>query len=416
MKHVFVWIWLPGATEPVAAGRLVSEHGSYVFNYGRTYLARHDCIPIFQPELPLRTGLIDPKEGLSMAGCLRDASPDAWGRRVIHRRRVSPLNPDDDKTELGELTYLLESGSDRIGSLDFQRSASEYLPRTVQNPTLMELQRAMDAIDADLPLTPEPYQTLLNATPIGGARPKALYTDSGTKFIAKFMYFNFGYNMIKWEYVAMRLARIVGLDVSPVRLAQAGKKDVLLVERFDRVKTEDGWTRKAQVSALTLFGLAEMMAEHASYQTLAEIIRLRFKSPKATLRELFGRLVFNIICGNTDDHARNHAAFWDGKDLSLTPAYDVCPQIRIGNEATQAMLIVGPYFRSSLALCLKAAPNFLLSESEAKLIIEEQITTVRNEFDKVCAEADLSGRDRKMLQEHVFLNESIFEGYPCALS
>src|SRR3546814_12149439 len=95
------------------------------------------------------------------------------------------------------------------------------------------------------------------------------------------------------------------------------------------------------VSALTMFELDEMMAPYASYETLAEIIRHRFTAPKATLRELFGRMVFNILCGNTDDHARNHAAFWDGKMLELTPAYDICPQSRTGNIASQAMLIVG---------------------------------------------------------------------------
>src|SRR5690554_6511118 len=95
------------------------------------------------------------------------------------------------------------------------------------------------------------------------------------------------------------------------------------------------------VSALTLFGLDEMMARYASYEELTDIIRQRFDEPKATLRELYGRLVFNILCGNTDDHARNHAAFWDGKRLQLTPAYDICPQNRTGNEATQAMLITG---------------------------------------------------------------------------
>jgi len=98
-------------------------------------------------------------------------------------------------------------------------------------------------------------------------------------------------------------------------LTRAGGKDVLLVRRFDREKTAKGWTRKAMVSALTMLELDEMMGRYASYQDLAEIIRARFTAPKATLHELYGRLVFNVLCGNTDDHARNHAAFWDGRRL-----------------------------------------------------------------------------------------------------
>lgn len=92
-------------------------------------------------------------------------------------------------------------------------------------------------------------------------------------------------------------------------------KDVLLIERLDRMRSDGGWRRRAMVSALTLLELDEMMAAYASYEKLAEIIRHRFIDAKRTLRELFSRIVFNILCGNTDDHARNHAAFWDGKQL-----------------------------------------------------------------------------------------------------
>ena len=128
--------------------------------------------------------------------------------------------------------------------------------------------------------------------------------DGDTKMIAKFSSSTDTYNVVKAEYVAMRLAARAGLDVARVHLEHVAGKDVLLVERFDRVKTKDEWARKAMVSALTLLGLDEMMARYASYEDLAEIIRHRFSSPKATLHELYGRLVFNVLCGNTDDHAR----------------------------------------------------------------------------------------------------------------
>ena len=113
-------------------------------------------------------------------------------------------------------------------------------------------------------------------------------------------------------------------------------------------------------------GLDELMARYASYEDLATIIRHRFQAPADTLHELFKRLVFNILCGNTDDHARNHAAFWDGRSLNLTPAYDICPQQRAGNEATQAMLIIGDQRFSRLSVCLKAAPVFCYPWTRAR--------------------------------------------------
>ena len=141
----------------------------------------------------------------------------------------------------------------------------------------------------------------------------------------------------------MRLADLVGLNAALVLLTKSSNRDVLLIERFDRIHTGLGWQRKSMVSALTLLGLDEMMARYASYQDLAEISRHKFTNASTTLRELFSRLVFNILSGNTDDHARNHAGFWDGRMLTLTPAYDICPQARSGNEASQAMLISGIY-------------------------------------------------------------------------
>ncbi|TCP58463.1 hypothetical protein EV663_12510 [Rhodovulum bhavnagarense] len=76
----FVWVWLPGQTEAVVAGRITSEGGRYAFNYGASYLDRANAIPLYTPELPLQRGRIDPPPNMEMASCLRDGSPDAWGR------------------------------------------------------------------------------------------------------------------------------------------------------------------------------------------------------------------------------------------------------------------------------------------------------------------------------------------------
>jgi serine/threonine-protein kinase HipA len=153
-----------------------------------------------------------------------------------------------------------------------------------------------------------------------------------------------------------------------------------------------------------------MMARYASYEIFAEIIRHKFAAPSATLRELFSRLVFNILCGNTDDHARNHAAFWDGSKLTLTPAYDICPQGRAGNEASQAMLIYGDQRLSRIDTCLEAAHNFLLSRDEAKAIYEKQRELIESNWEKVCGEAGLDETNRKLLWGRQFLNPFSLEG------
>lgn len=409
-KEIFVWIWLPGETEPVVAGRLVAEGKTYVFNYGKSYLQRENAIPIYDAELPLRQGLLPLLSGLSIPGCLRDAAPDAWGRRVILNKKFGNKASGIDPAELDELSYLIESGSDRIGALDFQPSPTVYEPRNASGAPLEELMEATELVEKGIPLTPELAQALQHGTSIGGARPKALIQSDSRKYIAKFSTSSDLYSVVKAEYVAMRLAGLAGLNVAPVSLERAAGKDVLLVERFDRTATANGWQRKGLVSALTMLTLDEMMARYASYETLAELVRARFSSAPETLRELFSRIVFNILVGNTDDHARNHAAFWDGHLLTLTPAYDICPQTRHGQIATQAMLIKGDDRSSRIDTCLAAAPLFLLSEENAVGIIGNQVECIEQHWPTVCEEASLTEIDRNLLWGNQILNPYAFEG------
>ena len=394
----------------MVAGRVHAEDDHFVFTYGRTYLARDDAIPIYAPELPLRRGAIVPEPPLEIANALRDASPDAWGRRVIAHRLADSRGGAKDIADLDELTFMLRSGSDRTGALDFQASPRDHVPREADNENLERLLDSADRLDRGLPLAPDLAEALQHGTAVGGARPKALVRDGGAKYVAKFSSSTDTFSVVKAEFIAMRLAGLAGLNVAPVKLVRAMSKDVLLIRRFDREPAENGWTRRAMVSALTLLGLDERMAAHASYEALADIVRARFTDPSATLEELFARMTFNILVGNTDDHARNHAAFWDGDGLTLTPAYDICPQSRTGREASQAMQIHGRERRSQLSLCLAAADKFLLTDERAGTLMRDQIDIIVRNWDAVCSEADLGHADRRLLWRRQFLNALAFEG------
>ena len=414
-REAFVWIWLPGATEPVVAGRIRAEGSRYIFNYGRSYLSRADAIAIHLPELPLKPGVMEPEPPLEVANALRDASPDAWGRRVIVNRLTGARGRAADAVELDELTFMLQSGSDRTGALDFQSSASRYVSRESDNVPLDLLLRAALDVDEGLPLRSDLAEALQHGSAIGGARPKALVRTGDGKYVAKFSSSSDTYSVTKAEFVAMRLAGVAGLNVARVDLVRAMSKDVLLVRRFDRERIEAGWTRRAMVSALTLLGLDERLAAHASYEELADIVRARFSDPVKTLRELFARTTFNILVGNTDDHARNHAAFWDGSYLTLTPAYDICPQSRLGREASQAMQLHGRERRSQLSLCLAAASKFLLAADDAIGIMKGQIAVIRSHWNAVCDEARLADADRRLLWRRQVLNDLAFEGLEARL-
>ncbi len=403
----YVWIWLPGSTSPVVAGRLAVVDGQFQFNYGRSYLDRADAISIYEPELPLQPGLQHMPEDTGIPSCLRDAGPDSWGQKVI----LDILDPRArPHVESEDIFFLLESGADRIGALDFRLSPDGYEPRQMpRDVSLSELLAAVARFEEGEPLKADMARVLRHcASSVGGARPKALVDGSVNKRIAKFSFSTDSDFKIKAEFVAMRLAQACGLNVAPVSLARVEGKDILMIERFDRIRVEEGWLRKPMISAFTLFGPSEISARHASYLEFTDIIRHRFSEPKATLRELFGRLCFNILCSNTDDHARNHAAFWDGRELALTPAYDICPQPRIGDAACQAMAVGESTNLSMLCICLDTAHRYLLSRGEALAIMRQQIETIGDRWSAVCGQAVLSADQRTIMMGNKFLSPFAF--------
>jgi serine/threonine-protein kinase HipA len=412
----YVWIWLPNATDPVVCGRIDLVDGIYRFTYGRSYIARTDAIAIWLPELPLGNAVIIPEAPHVIAGALRDAAPDQWGRRVVMNRQFDLRGRDVDTGDLDELNYLLLSGSDRIGALDFQASATEYKPRVQQDAHLVDLLNAADSVEKGLPLSPELEEALRHGTSIGGARPKAQLVDGGRKLIAKFSSSRDTHNVVRGEFIAMRIAKMVGLNVAGIELAEVEGKDILLVERFDRVRAGGTWLRKPMVSSLTLQGLDENAARYASYPATAEVLRYRSGSPAEDQRELWSRMCFNIMVGNTDDHARNHACFWDGEAIRLTPAYDIDPRPRLGREANQAMAVSGQDRRSLLAITLAASGEFGLRYDEAISIAKWQILMIHANFRAVASDAGLTKLEQDRLAGHAFLNSYIFEGAPKELA
>jgi serine/threonine-protein kinase HipA len=407
-QTAFVWTWLPGAREPVVAGRIDADGPMHTFTYARSYRERSDAIPLYEPELPLVRGPQRPAGGLTIAGCLRDGGPDSWGQRVILAQHAGHLSSTSDVSELSLLTYLLESGSDRIGGLDFQVSASEYVPRTSSSATLEQLMGAAADIEAGRVLPLPLAEALTRGTSIGGARPKVVLADPDRSLIAKFASTTDIRPVVKAEGVAMELARRAGLDVAPSQVTQIAGKDVLLVERFDR---PGGGQRRHLVSVLTILGLDEYIgARYGSYALLADDIRQSFTHPAATLRELFTRIVFNVLVGNTDDHPRNHAAFVNAdRSLTLTPAYDICPQPRSVPQANQAMAIGRNGERSSqLATCLAASEVYLLDTAQAQSIIDSQIDVIQDQWTDAADAVGLTELERRQLFRREILNEFVF--------
>ncbi len=420
-RRAYVWVWLLGRTEPVFAGALepaprrtarprsAQGGGPFRFAYSPTYLDRADAVSLYAPELPLTAGWQEPGDDRSMAGCLRDGSPDSWGQRVIDGRLAGMRGSAASGLEVDDLTYLLESGSNRIGALDFQASHTEFVPRQT-NATLDELHEAAQALENGT-ITPELAIALTDGTAVGGARPKVIVSgDDGREYIAKFSLSTDPYPVVKAEAVGMDLARRVGVPVPHTEVVQSLGRDVLLVERFDRPGNK---TRRMVVSALTLLGFSDFLgARWSSYADfLDQLHRLAAPGAGSLGAAVLERIILNILIGNTDDHARNHAVFWDGHHVELTPAYDLCPQLRTGWEANQAMdigrapsAVTQGTRASNRSTVIAAAPDYGLTSAGAADMFDRQVDIIQQQWPDAADAAQLTKRDAEQLFGHQILN------------
>ncbi len=401
-RRVFVWTWLPGESTPVVAG-VVDRVGAdrLDFTYARSYLDNDKAISLYAPELPLRRGAQEPMDGLTVAACLRDATPDSWGERVIGNR----LGSGD--TELSVETYMLESGSNRLGAIDFQESPEEYSPR-VDTASLDELYDAAEKVLAGEPLNPAIGDALMNGTAIGGAHPKVLISEgSGVEHLAKLSVSGDVHPWIRAEAVAIELARLCGIAVPNAHVIKSMGRDVLLIERFDRLP---GGRRSHVVSGLTMLGFDALLgARYGSYPEMLDVLREWGRAPQDIGRRLFERIVFNIAIGNNDDHARNHAALWDGTSLELTPAFDLTPQPRSTDTSAQAMAIGRDGSRASqFSVCVAAAADYGLSRPEGKQIVARIVSEIEDHWSETADAVGLRAADRDLLWKRSILNRSSF--------
>jgi hypothetical protein len=121
-------------------------------------------------------------------------------------------------------------------------------------------------------------------------------------------------------------------------------------------------------------------------------VRVRFPSPAPLSTGL-----------DTDDHLRNHSAFWNGRRLSLTPAYDLAPVQRNTSVASHAIGLTRSEHHSQLRFCVEAAPEFHVTRKDAQTIIDHVVTTIQQEWNGVCDEARLTQGERVMLYGREFL-------------
>lgn len=385
---------------------LMAEEGPHVrassFAYGLNYVRRPDALEVD----PVSLGIHDrekvlgkrllPANGMALFGGVRDAAPDAWGRRVIEAKLKAPAN------SLPESQYLLHAGSERVGALDVRSTIHDKpAPGSSATHALAYLMDAAERIEEGLPIPAHLEAIFVDGTALGGARPKASVRDEqGVLWLAKFSSRQDTFDIPAIECAALKLAAEAGLCVPPVEVRTVGTRKAMLIRRFDRYWAEPGQAmepahnlltthpqsghtehRLGFVSGLTLLGCDETESRTKAYADLAQAVRMHGhpSTIRADNAELFKRMVYNILVSNDDDHLRNHGFVWDPRlpGWRMSPLYDVLPR---ASHATERYLHlgVGPQGRlATLDNALQSHEMFTLSKATACEMVSAIWRTVR---------------------------------------
>ncbi|MEX2240046.1 MAG: HipA domain-containing protein [Burkholderiales bacterium] len=380
-RQAYVYVQLPGTLDTVPAALLkVGKLGDGTlvgrFRYGDRYLERKDAIAFDPFRLPLGSTVHELTKLKGVPGAVRDAGPDAWGRRVIEHKLERSAG------DLEEIDYLLNGPQDGAGYLSFGLKLEPPAPRRGYNQThqLADLVTAAEAIKEGKRVPAHILEQLEPGTSMGGARPKATLEDGNRLWIGKFPEQADRCNLQRVEFATLELARRCGITACNARLESIGGRDVLLVERFDRERTEGGYLRYGAVSGLTLLDADDsyLDRERWSYPLLADELRRWSEKSDEDRIELFRRLVFNAAVTNNDDHPRNHAVRRTARGWRLAPAYDLVPAPLVSLERRDLAMTIGTYGRTaSVYNLLSQCERFGLTAAAAAKEIEKMVATVQ---------------------------------------
>jgi serine/threonine-protein kinase HipA len=342
--HLHLWL-LTDPARPALIGDLdlVRTLRGVSVRYADAWIAHGFAL---SEDLPLVQGEHLPKERDSAAGAVDDARPDRWGERVIRFLDKPP------RLSLIELLYF--AGDDRFGALGVSTSREAYVPRRMGPlPMLGDVAAIQDLVHKVLANEPVPAlqrRLLSPGATMGGARPKALIDLEGQQWVVK-LGAGDPVDQPLIEHAAMTLAAKAEIRVAETRPIRLPDGHAVAVRRFDRRPGQRVHALSAQVA---LRAAGEMMG----YPELAQLLRRRGVVERdisvAQMRELFRRMVFNILIDNTDDHEKNHVLLVDAAQrYEISPAFDVLPsgqalgyqQMRVGLDQADSTL------ENALSMC-----------------------------------------------------------------
>ncbi len=330
LDELYVWYKAdPAAPRCIGRLRLVESGRGVSLQYGKEWLESGFAL---SEDLPLVDVEYLPQGRLSAdspraVGAVDDARPDRWGERVIRYL--------DKPGRLSLMEYLYYAGDDRFGALGVSTSATEYAPRQggplPRREQAQEVSEVVAKVEDSAPISAIEQRVLAAGGTLGGAQPKALIEIAGDEWVIKFHRKGDPLDSQLIEHATMTLSKKADIRAAETQVIKLARSNALAIRRFDRV----GQRRIHSISAGTALRAVTARGQEPelSYPALARLLRRAGvevdDANGKDARELFRRMVFNILMDNTDDHEKNHALLSEDPGrhgrYRLSPAYDVLP-------------------------------------------------------------------------------------------
>lgn len=391
-EKAYVWVFLPGDTKPTLCGLFSHQTtaGGAVgkFVYGKSYLANPDALPIDPVVLPCNRREFSTTGFNGIPSALLDALPDDWGRYVIEKTRGVQSFP---------VGLMLNIRSDSVGNLAFTESANVEPDITSIGLPFEKLEGARNFIlrlEDEKPIDDYSQDGLQQInTAMGGARPKLTVVKGNQLWLAKFptLKDRASAPIAKIESASLKLAHFCEIKVAKTEVVH---DNILLVRRFDRTFNGYGWARDSFLSARTILASARSSNSQTmgSYPRLAIELARYSNDPVADQKQLYRRMVFNVMIQNMDDHDRNHGLVADDEPgtYRLSPAYDIVPQRSATFRREHAMELGNGSSTATRENLLADCAAFGIASVEANAIIDSVQQTVRDNWRRFFAAEGLT--------------------------
>lgn len=375
-----------------------SEKEVYSFEYNELFISKYLNF-FLDPDLYTYKGRQYPNHKL-MFGFISDLMPDRWGRTLLERsERAKAKKLNQNPKRLYEIDYLIKTldvsrtGSIRIkeeNGQDFLAPPKQGIPPYV---SLRKLEQASLDYEDDF-YNDDLIQLLLTpASSLGGARPKAnIYDTNGELYIAKFPSKKDDYDVALFEKVVNELARMCDINVPSSLLEEKKNKygSIYLSKRFDRNKNE----RIHYASAMTLLGANDADKEKHSYLEILNLINLICKDTFKNKKELFKRIIFNILINNCDDHLRNHGFIYRNGEWSLSPMFDVNISL---DSSIHALKFVNDD-EGDITNIFEVAKYFNFDNVDVDKEIKKMSEIINNNFEKLAKKYSSKESEIKLLK------------------